>query len=497
VNLVPKVTKLLVKQHTHRATATQLKAADHVFLLEPKKAAKRLLKTRPLHAAVEHLRSAHKTGTSMVTHPGDARQSGFTHVYYADKLTAYDRLSIAKRLFAALGSLNPSSIAVVCNEEDDQLRALWCEAITAAGYAWVTPLTTFKKKRQIKRKLRQLELYMCPGFNADRTRAEARGNNIARVLAALPPNVLNAANYIEECRQLARTHKVEFELYDQSRLKQMGAGAFLAVAQANPHGSAGIVKLKRPGDQERPWLSLVGKGVCFDTGGANLKSARYMQEMHEDMQGSSVALGAFLTLCELAPTKHLECWLAITENRLDGDAYTPTEIITAINGRTIEVMHTDAEGRMALTDTLWLAAQSKPMLTVDFATLTGACVSALTERYSGTFSNRSDLNSVIMAAGEQSGERVWPFPMDADYDELLRSQYADYRQCPIEGTGDHIAAARLLGHFIGDRLPWIHVDLSAGHKKGGYAHVNTDTTGFGVRMLCNLVLDQDAHAHLR
>lgn len=497
MNLVPKATKIQVKQHAQRPTAAQLKAADHVFLLEPKKSTRRLYKTQPFSSAATHLRASSTKGTSIVTHPGDARHAGFTHCFISEKPSAYERLHLAKKLFAALGALNPTRVVVLCNEKDDTLRTLWCEAMAAAAYAWHTPLTVFKKKRTALRKLRYVEIYQCPGFDIKRTRAEANGNNIARVLAALPPNKLNAANYIAECRNLARSHQVEFELYDQARLKQIGAGAFLAVAQGNPHADAGIVKLSRPGEQAKPWLSLVGKGVCFDTGGINLKSASYMQEMQEDMQGSSVALGAFLTLCELAPDKTLECWLAITENRVDGDAYTPTEIITAANGSTIEVMHTDAEGRMALADTLWLAAQSHPMLTVDFATLTGACVSALTERYSGAFTNRVALNEVVTKAGEESGERMWPFPMDADYDEMLQSDYADFRQCPIEGTGDHIAAARLLRHFVGERTPWIHVDLSAGHKKGGYGHVATATTGFGVRMICNLVLDQDVHSHLR
>ena len=215
--------------------------------------------------------------------------------------------------------------------------------------------------------------------------------------------------------------------------------------------------------------------------------------MHEDMQGSSVALGSFMALAELEPERTLECWLAITENRIDGDAHTPNEIITAANGTTIEVVHSDAEGRMALCDTLHFAAQQKPQLIIDYATLTGACVSAVTDRYSGAFTNREALNSVVTKAGQSSGERTWPFPMDEDFDEMLKSNYADVLQCPHSGKGDHIAAARFLSRFVGPHVPWLHLDLAACNKTGGLAHIGTDTTGFGVRLTTHLLIDQQAH----
>ena len=244
-------------------------------------------------------------------------------------------------------------------------------------------------------------------------------------------------------------------------------------------------------------MALVGKGICFDTGGTNLKSARGMQYMHEDMLGSAVAIGTLLALTRIGVAFSVDCWLAITENRLSPAAYKPQDVVTASNGTTIEVIHTDAEGRMALADALALASREKPQLIIDYATLTGACVNAVTERYSGAFTNRRVLETALVRAGRASGERVWPFPLDSDFDEPLESQIADIKQCVIENEGDHILAARFLSRFVGDDTPWIHIDLASARKKGGLGHVPTDVTGFGVRYSLALLLDerlaQDGH----
>ena len=166
----------------------------------------------------------------------------------------------------------------------------------------------------------------------------------------------------------------------------------------------------------------------------------------------------------------------------------------ASNGTTIQVIHTDAEGRMVLADTLALAARTRPRLTIDFATLTGACVYALTERYSGVFTNRPQLADALVAAGSSSGERVWNFPLDEDFDSDLESPVADIMQCSADGKGDHILAARFLKRFIGDDNAWVHVDLSSATRRGGLAHVGTEITGFGVRFALELLLTRETAA---
>ncbi len=287
------------------------------------------------------------------------------------------------------------------------------------------------------------------------------------------------------------------EFLDPTALARRKAGAFLAVAQGNAAPDAGIAHLRyRPRKSARPALALVGKGICFDTGGTNLKPFKSMLDMHEDMQGSAVALGILLALTRLGYDQPVDCWLAITENRTGPEAYKSRDVVTASNGTTIEVIHTDAEGRMALADTLALAARARPGLMLDYATLTGACVYALSDRYSGVFSNRDSLYELLQSAGRASGERVWPFPMDDDFDEALNSKVADVLQCAQNNDGDHILAARFLDRFVPDEIPWVHMDLSASHRKGGLGLVPSAVTGFGVRYTLGLLLDEDVARHL-
>jgi leucyl aminopeptidase len=215
-----------------------------------------------------------------------------------------------------------------------------------------------------------------------------------------------------------------------------------------------------------------------------------MYHMHEDMMGSAVAVGTLLALTELAAPFAIDCWVALTENEIGPQAYRPQEVVTAANGVTIQVAHSDAEGRMALADALALASRDRPDLILDFATLTGACVGALTERMSGVFTNRDAWRAGLEQAGKTSGERVWSFPMDEDYDTDLDSQVADILQCTPDSKGDHILAARFLARFVGKDIGWVHVDLASSNRAGGLAHIPTDCTGFGVRFAVQLLLHE-------
>ena len=311
------------------------------------------------------------------------------------------------------------------------------------------------------------------------TRAVASGNLLCRELTVLPPNELTPGSYRRRVREIARKRGWKCEEYDLGRLRKMGAGAFVAVARGSPDQDAAIVHLGYRHPRARRSVALVGKGICFDTGGHNLKPARYMQGMHKDMNGSAVALGIFLAATEMKLPLRLDCWMAIARNDIGPRAYHQNEIVTALNGTTIEIVHTDAEGRMVLADTLALAARAKPDLMVDFATLTGSMHVAVGERYSGVFASQEVLARRALAAGATTGERVCLFPMDADYDEALESDVADVKQCSMEGEADHILATRFLKRFAGD-TPWVHVDLSSARCKGGLGAVGSDINGFGV-----------------
>ena len=202
-------------------------------------------------------------------------------------------------------------------------------------------------------------------------------------------------------------------------------------------------------------------------------------------------MATLLALVELKAPIAVDAWLAITENHVGPNAYRPQEVVTASNGVTIQVIHTDAEGRMVLADTLALASQRQPRFMIDFATLTGAAVYSLTERMSGVLTNRPVLATKLVEAGRTSGERVWNFPSDPDYDSDLESKIADVLQCSVDGKGDHILATRFLSRFVPEEVAWAHVDLSSATRSGGLGHVNTDITGFGVRYALELILKQD------
>ncbi len=362
-------------------------------------------------------------------------------------------------------------------------------ALLAALQAAAFPLASFKSKPKTRSRLRSIEIAgNIKTLDLERTVATSAGNNLARWLTALPPSVLDARAYRRLLQEFARKLGLRYKFYGERELRRLGAGAFLAVTSANATRDAGIVHLAyRPRGAKGAPLGLVGKGICFDTGGTNLKPHKSMLDMHTDMEGSAVAVGSLHALHALGAPEPVDCWLAITENLTGPTAYKPQDIVRTMNGTTIQVIHTDAEGRMVLADTLSLAATKKPRAIIDYATLTGACVYALTERYSGAFTNRPASRDTIESAGAASGERVWCFPMDEDFDADLDSTVADVVQCAVDGKGDHILAARFLNRFVPKEIPWLHIDLSAGSRAGGLAHIATDITGFGVRYTLELV----------
>lgn len=410
------------------------------------------------------------------------------------KASAFAQLTSAARAWKSIGTPGAEHVLIIVQDA----TAAIVERALAAVLAATAPMPNYKSKPAATKELQEITIVgLADELGTDRVLATDTGNHLARWLTSLPPNVLNTTTYTAALRQLAQREGWTFKHHSHAALRRMGAGAFTAVTQASPNDS-GLVHLRyRPKKPASETLALVGKGVCFDTGGINLKPHKSMYQMHEDMQGSAVAVGTLLALTRLKVPYQVDCWLALAENDIGPLAYRPQDVVTALNGVTIQVVHSDAEGRMLLADTLALAAREKPAAIIDYATLTGACVYSLTERYSGVFTNRGDLHPLLTQAGVASGERVWPFPMDEDFDGDLETPMADVLQCTMDGKGDHIFGARFLRRFVPDEIPWIHVDLSAGSNKGGLAHIPTDFTGFGVRWTLDALLDQDLLRHAR
>lgn len=311
------------------------------------------------------------------------------------------------------------------------------------------------------------------------------GTNLVRKLGFMPSNILSSATYAQEIKKLAKEHKLQLKFYSKADLKKLKAGAFLAVDQGDPDSKGGIYELTysaKSAKNKKP-VVLVGKGLCFDTGGYDIKTQGYMANMKGDMQGSAVALSGICTAARLKLPIKMKAFLGVTENHISPKAYKADDVVVSMNGTAIEIVNTDAEGRMVLADTITLASKAKPDVMVDFATLTGAAVYSLGSAYSAGFTNVDSMHSKIVDAGKKSGERVWTFPMDEDYGKGLETSIADTLQCSRARGGDHILAALFLSKFLEGDFPWIHIDLSAAEKKGGLAHVDTEYTGFGVRWL--------------
>lgn len=319
--------------------------------------------------------------------------------------------------------------------------------------------------------------------------ATAAGNTLCRTLTLTPPNQQTPKLYRQRLQALAAEQSWQYSEWDMQQLKAMGAGAFVAVAQGSEPQDAAIVKLCYRHPQASKTIALVGKGICFDTGGHNLKSSRYMQGMHQDMNGSAVAVGALQAISAQQLVVNVDCWLAIAQNHIGPNAYKQNDVVTALNGMTIEIVHTDAEGRMVLADTLTLASREKPDVMLDFATLTSSMQTALGTRMSGIVANSPLLAGQVAAAGIASGERVVAFPYAEDYDSELDSDIADIKQCTMESDADHIIAARFLGKFIENEISWCHVDLSSYTHKDGLGAVASEVNGFGVALTLQWLKD--------
>jgi len=395
-----------------------------------------------------------------------------------EKDTFAQQVQVRKALQLLLGE-NPSSIGiVVLGDEAQRKRA----AELAVYGAWVNgaPLPVHKKKNEHK-PLQKIELFGCADKKIFASlKAQAEGNLLCRELTILPPNELTPMLYRGRIKKLVQQYGWQHEEFDMKKLRKMGAGAFVAVAQGSDPEDAAIVHLSYKHPKAKQTVALVGKGICFDTGGHNLKPSRYMHNMHEDMNGSAVALGILLAATQNKLGVNIDCWLALAQNHISPKAYKQNDIVKALNGTTIEIIHTDAEGRMVLADTLTLASRAKPDLMIDFATLTGSMATALGARYSGVLGNRDKLVQRAVSVSKQCGERLCAFPMDEDYEAGLESKVADIKQCSLTGDADHILAARFLKRFVEGDVPWLHIDLSSSRCEEGLGIVASDVTGFGV-----------------
>ena len=336
---------------------------------------------------------------------------------------------------------------------------------------------------------------VCPDGAGDLDAAVSRGQvlaesqNFTRALANEPANLLTPLKMAAAAREMAQQQGLECEVLERAHLERLGMGALLGVAQGSAEPPVLIVIRYRPQNKEsQAHLGLVGKGVTFDTGGISIKPAADMDKMKYDMCGGAAMIGAMRAIAQLKPALAVTAFVPCVENMPGSRAQRPGDIVTAMSGKTIEVLNTDAEGRLILADAMVYARQQGCTHLVDAATLTGAIVVALGHIHAGLFSNNDELRDRVLRAARAEGERLWPMPLDDDYKEGLKSPFADIANIGSR-WGGAITAAIFLKEFAED-TPWVHLDIAGtAYLDEAQPHMPKGPTGLPVRTLVRLALD--------
>lgn len=318
--------------------------------------------------------------------------------------------------------------------------------------------------------------------------AIAKGVNLARELGDLPGNICTPTYLANEAKRLGRSHaKLSVNVLEEKQLKELGMGSFLSVAAGSDEPAKLIVLEYKGASKKQAPVALVGKGITFDTGGISLKPGPAMDEMKYDMCGAASVLGTFQTLIELALPINVVGVIAATENMPSGKATKPGDIVTSMSGQTIEILNTDAEGRLVLCDALTYTERFKPKAVVDIATLTGACVIALGNHATGLFSNNDALAKSLLQAGEEAADRAWHMPLWDEYQKQLDSNFADMANIGGREAGS-VTAACFLSRFA-RKFEWAHLDIAGTAWRSGGAK---GATGRPVPLLVQFLLNQIA-----
>lgn len=375
----------------------------------------------------------------------------------------------------------------VCNDAPDLTAQAIVEGIELALFKDLRFKSDPEDKEPV---VERVELLGLPGQDAAIARARqiCSGVNLARELVAAPANSVTPMSMAETARAIASECGLDLEILEREDCEKLGMGAFLGVAQASEMPPKFIHLTYKPSGTPRRKLAIVGKGLTFDSGGLNLKpSGSGIETMKMDMGGSAATLGAAKAIGQLKPDVEVHFIAAVTENMISGHAMHPGDILTASNGKTIEVNNTDAEGRLTLADALVFAEKLEVDAIVDLATLTGACVVALGDDIAGLWSTDRALAEQLLNAGENAGEKYWEMPMEEPYFEGLKSLHADMKNTGPRAGGS-ITAALFLKQFV-EKTAWAHLDIAGPvwtDKDKGYN--SAGATGFGVRTLVNWAL---------
>ena len=316
------------------------------------------------------------------------------------------------------------------------------------------------------------------------------GTFYTRDLVSEPGNILHPDEYAKRISSLKK-FGLKINIYDEKKLKKLGMNTLLGVGQGSIRGSY-LVTIEWNGvkDKSKP-LAFVGKGVCFDTGGISLKPAKFMEDMTYDMAGSAVVVGLMKSLALRKAKINAVGVVGLVENMPGGNAQRPGDIVKSYSGKTVEILNTDAEGRLVLADALTYTEEKfKPKFIVDLATLTGAIIVSLGSEYAGLFSNDDKLSKQLIHSGEQVEEKLWRMPLNKNFDKLIDSKNADMQNINYVGGAGSTTAAQFLQRFIINKTPWAHLDIAGmSFSKYGGALNSGGATGYGVRLLNKLIED--------
>lgn len=410
-----------------------------------------------------------------------------------DKVTLTSIRKAAAKAARGVRALKRSEFAIAVPEVASIGAESVAEAIVEGTILGLHLFNDFKTDPELKNltKVESLTLLAANGADSESLENGARyaqlvaeANVRARLWVNIPSNKKSPEYLAEQARQIAAENGLRCEIWDENRIIEERMGALYGVGMGSDNPPRFIILEHAPAGHENDApLILVGKGMSFDTGGYSLKPSTSMEDMKDDMGGAAAVLGAMSVIKELQPNRRVICLVPSAENMVNGRAQRPGDIVTARNGKTIEVLNTDAEGRLILADALSYASELKPAAIIDFATLTGAIGIALGQEAAGLFANDDKLAEKVQLAGEHTGERVWRFPLWDEYRDHIKGTVSDIKNIGIERRAGSIAAAVFLEHFVGDGISWAHVDIAA------VAFIREDrpltqrgATGFGVRL---------------
>ena len=416
-------------------------------------------------------------------------------IILGEKLINFELNNLGGSFKNLIGShKNLKSISMFISENVKNKKLSNEELISEFLYGYNLKSYSFEKYKSKKKTDTSIKIDVCVD-KTDKFKKEFQsfssvkdGVFLARDLVSEPPNELNPKHYTEEILKLTKLG-LKIEVFGEKDLKKMGMNSLLGVGQGSSNETF-LVTIKWNGKKEKGKpLCFVGKGVCFDTGGISLKPARFMEEMKYDMGGSAVVVGLMKTLALRKAKVNAVGVVGLVENMPGSNAQRPGDIVKSYSGKTIEVLNTDAEGRLVLADALAYAEKEfKPKFIIDLATLTGAIIIALGEEYAGLFSNDDKLSEQLFKIGNTINEKVWRLPLHKNYDKLMNSKYADVQNINYAGGAGSITAAQFLQRFVNKEIPWVHLDIAGMAFSKKAASINSGgATGFGVRLLNDII----------